>query len=145
MILMRNSLVQMVCQLHKSNINKCLQLKRDNTWMASMVKKSTTTPINSKSNSQRRTPSKTRFKRSLRFALRKMHSSVIQSSPLRTYLFITIPKILQIIHLICHLSSGVDLTRFAQRVKNPRCSLMELLPVISSRVFLVTVGSSVHC
>ena len=143
MILMLNSLVQMVCQLHRNNINKCLQLKRDNRWMVIMAKKSTTTPINSKSSSQRRTPSKTRFKRSLRFAPRKMPSSVTLSSRLRMYLFTTIPKILQIIRMICHLSSGADPTRFAQRVPNPPCSSMEQLQVTSNKVFLVTAGSSV--
>jgi hypothetical protein len=113
--------------------------------MENTVKKSNTIPIKCKSSNQRRTQSRIRFKRSLRFALRRMPSSVTQSSPLKMYLFITILRVLQIIQMICHQLSGADPMKFAQKVPSLLCSLMELLQVTSNKVFLVTAGSSVHC
>ena len=108
-----------------------------------MVKRSCKTPTICMSNSLKKIQFRIRFRRSSRFAPRRMLSLVIQSSQPKISLFITILKILQNMLMIYLLLNGVDLMKSAQRVPKLLCSVTVLLQAISSKELLVTAISLV--
>ena len=148
-----SSSAKMVCQSLKSSISKCTplsnrtratEMKWDSNTMIKEVWKAR--KVNNtwlrKSRDQRRTQSRTRFKRSSRSARITRPSSVTQSSQPTKAPCIMIPSTHPTTPWTCPWLSGADPSRSLPKIQS--CSVIRQPQVTSSRVSSETAGSWAH-